>query len=101
MNITTAGKKAFTIRTVSGKCLWELAAQAPKLEVGGCTKEVFEWFNCHLQASNLDAKLAARMYQITRVSLRPARQWRKLYRNRKQTSTKSCYQASTMCSTQI
>ena len=72
MNITTAGKKSFTVRIVPGKCLWELAAPAPKLEVGGCTKEVFEWFNYHLQASNLDAKLATRMYlhyHFTHVSL--------------------------------
>ena len=63
---------------VLGKCLWELAAQAPKLEVGSCTKEVLEWFNYLVQALNPNAKLAARRYQIdlhhhfTHVSLRPA-----------------------------
>ena len=30
---------------VPGKCPWALAAQAPKLRVGGYTKEVLEWSN--------------------------------------------------------
>ena len=30
---------------ILGKRPWVLTAQAPKLGVAGCTKEVFEWFN--------------------------------------------------------
>ena len=55
------------------------------LRVGGCTEEMLKWLNyIPVQGPTLDAKLAARGYQINlprhfvRALLRPARQWRKL-----------------------
>ena len=56
MNIPTAGKKAFTILSLASAYG---SSQLKHQKVGGCKKEVLEWFKYLMQAPNPNTKLAA------------------------------------------
>ena len=43
---------------VPSKCPWVLEAQAPKIGVGGYTKEVLEWFNCPHASAHPGSKVS-------------------------------------------
>ena len=69
-------------RIVPGKHPWALAAQAPKLRVGGYTKEVLEWSNYLCASAHPGCNVSCQGILLhrcfTRASSRPA-WWKTLY----------------------